>query len=172
MGRMATANGVLSRLWIAKRRRRKLKTFVSHPMTYPGMNKIRINSSEASTLPTTSVAVKFRSTYLQTLRKDMQERPSGTGRKTILIALVFAQPRDSGKLLDPCWFSIRRPALARFRLLDLFVIFGFGIDSPQVITGAADITRGTKRSHHRMILIVVLVHAIAADELKIAHMLG
>ena len=56
---VSVANGVLSIACVVMRRCRNSKTLVSQPMMYPGINKISVNSNDASTLPTISVCVKL-----------------------------------------------------------------------------------------------------------------
>ena len=41
------------------------------------------------------------------------------------------------------------------------------IDSPDIVLGACDVFNGEHGREHRMILVVVFVHSVAADRIKV-----
>ena len=47
------------------------------------------------------------------------------------------------------------------------MIFGLTVDSPDIVTSAQDIPRSVDGSNHRVVLIVVLMHAIPANEKQV-----
>ena len=55
-------------------------------------------------------------------------------------------------------------------LATFFVVLGVGVDLPGVEPAQAqDVPRGQQRGHHRVILVVVLVHAVAAGQLEVGQ---
>src|SRR5438132_13219854 len=53
----------------------------------------------------------------------------------------------------------RRARVVTGRVL---VVLGFDVHRPHVVVGSEDVLDGQHRREHRMILVVVLVHAVAA----------
>src|SRR5256885_1128337 len=55
-----------------------------------------------------------------------------------------------------------------------FVVLGVLVDVPDVVNGFAcqDVLDGEHSRHHGMVLVVVLVHAVAADEMQRREALG
>jgi len=51
------------------------------------------------------------------------------------------------------------------------VILLFNIDGPHVMGSAVDVVDGQHCGEHRVILVVVLVHAVSTDEVHVWHVL-
>src|SRR5256885_94293 len=55
----------------------------------------------------------------------------------------------------------------------LLVVFGVGVHLPRVaLVDAEQVPGRDERGHHRVVLVVVLVHAVAADEVKVRDLGG
>src|SRR4029077_13019007 len=73
----------------------------------------------------------------------------------------------------------RRDALRHERLrarhrahVGFLVIFLVRVDRPEIVALAEEVPHGESRRQHRMVLVVVLVHAVAADQLEVREALG
>ena len=51
-----------------------------------------------------------------------------------------------------------------------FVVLGVGVDLPAIVAGAEDIPGGEHGGHQRVILFVVMMHAVASNGLEIGEL--
>src|SRR3990167_1402279 len=82
-----------------------------------------------------------------------------------LVRYLRGHVTDTGKRRA---LAFGQGAVAHRTLIASLVIFGILVDLPGVIDARTglDVADGQHRRHHRMVLIVVAVHAVAADQMQ------